>query len=103
MVLPVSYTHLDVYKRQACGRYGNLVLAYRSLILSFCSPSTAIPDKSPLISITKVGIPLCESCSTKTCRVLVLPVPVAPAIKPVSYTHLDVYKRQSISFGLILL
>ena len=40
------------------------------------------PDRSPLMSAAKTGTPCAESCSASSCRVLVLPVPVAPATRP---------------------
>ena len=45
-------------------------------------PVWEIPDKSPFMSAMKQGTPACENVSAKTCKVTVLPVPVAPAIKP---------------------
>ena len=67
---------------KACGWYGSLVFSYLSWIRLFISPVAAIPERSPLISITKEATPWWESCSTKACSVLVLPVPVAPAMRP---------------------
>ena len=69
---PVSYTHLDVYKRQTTSRSN-----WRRSSSS-CSP--AVPR--PKVPVT-IGRP-CEwmaRCST-----------------PVSYTHLDVYKRQAMQW-----
>ena len=34
------------------------------------------------MSATKTGVPAAATCSAITCRVLVLPVPVAPAMRP---------------------
>jgi hypothetical protein len=34
------------------------------------------------MSAAKTGTPAADSCSASTCRVLVLPVPVAPATRP---------------------
>ncbi len=46
------------------------------------SPGSATPDRSPLTSDTNTGTPAAESCSAMPCSVFVLPVPVAPAIRP---------------------
>ena len=37
---------------------------------------------SPLMSLMKTGTPASESCSARTWRVFVFPVPVAPATRP---------------------
>ena len=41
-----------------------------------------MPDRSPLMSAANTGTPAAEICSAINCRVLVLPVPVAPATRP---------------------
>ncbi len=46
------------------------------------APGAARPERSPLTSATNTGTPALESCSARPCRVLVLPVPVAPATRP---------------------
>ena len=56
--------------------------SWRSSILGCPSLATAMPDKSPLMSISKLGTPSRLSCSAMICSVFVLPVPVAPAIRP---------------------
>ena len=45
-------------------------------------PGRASPDRSPFTSAANTGTPMADSCSAISCRVLVLPVPVAPAIRP---------------------
>ena len=40
------------------------------------------PHRSPLMSAANTGTPAALSCSASTCRVFVLPVPVAPATSP---------------------
>ena len=58
------------------------MLSQRSFILSFKVPGAPIPLKSPLISIINTFTPALLSPSARPCKVLVLPVPVAPAISP---------------------
>ncbi len=45
-------------------------------------PGAARPVRSPLMSATKTGTPALDSWPAMSCRVLVLPVPVAPAMRP---------------------
>ena len=45
-------------------------------------PGAASPETSPLTSAAKTATPASESCSAIVCRVIVLPVPVAPATRP---------------------
>ena len=66
---PVSYTHLDVYKRQTAScSFGFQKLARR---------------------LVSVGVPAVLVVASSVSSVLVQHVHVS-----VSYTHLDVYKRQ---------
>ena len=73
-MVSVSYTHLDVYKRQV-----------QHLLQHTQGPQfsgTHIAQKGTIV--TTMGAP-----------VFLLPAGVAGgAVDPVSYTHLDVYKRQ---------
>ena len=46
------------------------------------SPGALIPETSPLTSAAKTATPASESCSAIVWRVIVLPVPVAPATRP---------------------
>ena len=70
----VSYTHLDVYKRQDTGFILYLFCEKeKSLFQIFSSKTEFLPD----------------------CTAVLLPFDSASAGRiPVSYTHLDVYKRQ---------
>ena len=68
-VAAVSYTHLDVYKRQAWAIAG---YGFRVVVSSFFAD---IHKNNELNNF-------------------VLPVVVTEGFLPVSYTHLDVYKRQ---------
>ena len=45
-------------------------------------PAWLMPDRSPFMSAMKQGTPALLKDSASTCRVTVLPVPVAPAINP---------------------
>ena len=46
------------------------------------SPGTTIPETSPLTSAINTAVPILENASAITLIVTVLPVPVAPAIRP---------------------
>ncbi len=57
--------------------------ATRSMTSGFAgSPGAAIPVRSPLMSEMNTGTPAFDSSPARSWRVLVLPVPVAPAISP---------------------
>ena len=73
-VWPVSYTHLDVYKRQIKTRGNNL----------YSSFDTAVVGLFEWVDGKNV-----ETDQTKSTEYQML-----CKIYPVSYTHLDVYKRQ---------
>ena len=62
---PVSYTHLDVYKRQAEDDVAGLLAADQVAVLTHVFGNVLVADGGLFIADT-----------------------------PVSYTHLDVYKRQ---------
>ena len=49
---------------------------------SLASPAAAMPERSPLMSAANTGTPAREKPSASTCRVTVLPVPVAPVTRP---------------------
>ncbi len=66
-----------------CGWKGRPSDCMRSMTLGFvASPGAAMPVRSPLMSATKQGTPARDSWPAMSCSVLVLPVPVAPAIRP---------------------
>ena len=54
----------------------------RLRIKSLASPTSEIPDRSPLISAAKTGTPARANPSAITCSDTVLPVPVAPVTRP---------------------
>ena len=97
----VSYTHLDVYKRQAEGMLRECIArgADRCVLISgreFGGSDTFATSQIIAAGVNKVGvgpedIVLCgrQAIDGDTAQ-------VGPQIaeKPVSYTHLDVYKRQ---------
>ena len=75
-LVPVSYTHLDVYKRQ---RTGCSILAV-STTNAGCTPGASSPLARSAPIRRRNGWP-------------------RPSVIPVSYTHLDVYKRQVPASG----
>ena len=90
MLTPVSYTHLDVYKRQEDGPVRNgpaLVLLDLNL-----------PDMSGIDILAKIKS---DDSPLRRTPVVVLTttddkIEIQRCYDPVSYTHLDVYKRQRI-------
>ena len=46
------------------------------------APGCVMPDRSPLTSAMNTGTPIRENRSAITCSVTVLPVPVAPVMRP---------------------
>ena len=80
----VSYTHLDVYKRQAV--IGMIIGTLTVSIVSvFSNLYLIIPFYAKLFGMTMQDIvAMCTEVNPK----------VTDAFTTVSYTHLDVYKRQ---------
>ena len=58
------------------------IVSTRAATFSFGGLAAPRPEMSPLMSLMKTGTPAIDSCSAMTCRVFVLPVPVAPATSP---------------------
>ena len=91
----VSYTHLDVYKRQALfpGMLA-LVLYYRALGRTPASRATlaelAFPVTAAVVAVVALGA---RPTVTQWIGFAVILVAVV-SLASVSYTHLDVYKRQ---------
>src|SRR5262245_2399609 len=54
----------------------------RCVTRSFGSPAAAMPERSPFKSARNTGTPVAENCSATSWSDFVLPVPVAPAIRP---------------------
>ena len=69
----------------------------RSAISSVLMPVSIVPVKSPFISAVKTGTPALEKDSANTFNVVVLPVPVAPAIKPWRLAILRLKNKESVS------
>ena len=69
---PVSYTHLDVYKRQTLLSYGNEAVMLEKLITETEKEMQTIREAAKEKDLQKLD-----------------------SLTPVSYTHLDVYKRQA--------
>ena len=88
---PVSYTHLDVYKRQPTS-----FALPKSRISQ--AKSSAGPEVSLSTSITVDTFMLSASDVKVSMASPFLSTAVASAFVPVSYTHLDVYKRQNIYY-----
>ena len=78
--VPVSYTHLDVYKRQTHAQTMVPANPQRTADSRFVAPT---PTMAPVIvCVVDTGIPSAVAKNS---------VAAPPAV---SYTHLDVYKRQ---------
>ena len=84
-VQPVSYTHLDVYKRQPTKVMSWLVMA-----------SNLIRRSRSLPLVMERGYADCPDMTQLTKKLARL-----YGADPVSYTHLDVYKRQMLGFGIL--
>ena len=64
-------------------------LLIRSSNLGLLSPALARLETSPLASAKNTGTPSREKLSANTFNVTVLPVPVAPAIKPWRFANCE--------------
>ena len=83
--MPVSYTHLDVYKRQKQTLDLAQSLYEKRLLTSPRTDSSFITDDMGGAVASIIAL-LCER----------LPFMAGADFTPVSYTHLDVYKRQEL-------
>ena len=95
---PVSYTHLDVYKRQhlACPGISYTIKTQQTLLPNNGFKKYEIPKLTSINSV-QIRYSFSSSCSrhvvqsygkwARRCQI------------SVSYTHLDVYKRQVLSFS----
>ena len=105
-VAAVSYTHLDVYKRQvvaACAKPcptppnvpANIALATNAPCLDTRLPRSPALPSSPATyasSLVSTTVPSLSTHDSRSVRRLTRSDEMSPY--PVSYTHLDVYKRQ---------
>ena len=112
--IPVSYTHLDVYKRQGDsidlgyanlnsrrGRVGHQIA--HTLTTGVQQGTLHFVDLSPPPVVTEE----CRSLNTRQCGVHKYKgecsgVLAEDGARAVSYTHLDVYKRQGIYYQKII-
>ena len=102
---PVSYTHLDVYKRQFDNMGAAITRGVQSIILAIDDTQEALNRPTMRDAIKTFGS-LLEKALKAVAAVLppvienvdILAISVA-GLMPVSYTHLDVYKRQSPPCG----
>ena len=100
---PVSYTHLDVYKRQVVSRaFGDKLdeqdFIGDSYILEVSSPGLGRPLKKEKDYERSMG----KELEIRTYRAIDRQKEfygVLHAYDAVSYTHLDVYKRQGVMCG----
>ena len=79
--IPVSYTHLDVYKRQQYNPHHDKDVFYHSLCVMENSPPILEIRLAALLH--DIGKPKAFTLDEE-------------GVGPVSYTHLDVYKRQKL-------
>ena len=109
MAPSVSYTHLDVYKRQAYIHTGGKVTDQNILWENTAEQDTfleAMADAASTVAkhfagkLAYVAVMKNLSVDCDCCAVAEDPcmndVGILSSLDPVSYTHLDVYKRQSI-------
>ena len=86
VAFPVSYTHLDVYKRQPLGVGADFVWGQLINGVSGCGPVTRF-DASDLAVRYACEVPQVNGLGGGGAD-------IEGSFDPVSYTHLDVYKRQ---------
>ena len=76
---------LEVYQEKAsviCDPEHNVKDSFLSIVKLEKSGEKLRPERPPFMSAMKQGTPAWLNVSVITCRVTVLPVPVAPAINP---------------------
>ena len=93
--LPVSYTHLDVYKRQVAKRIANVRFTADKHSPASSAQSTKrrvaeINEEKELDMRRKQK----NNFRTRGKRICITAFFLTGSLMPVSYTHLDVYKRQ---------
>ena len=93
-ITPVSYTHLDVYKRQA--QVGEMLGGTLAMFACVTDPEAIVIGdvyKRQAVAASYARFTGCFSGIFQIGKVSNL---AYPALTPVSYTHLDVYKRQDL-------
>ena len=101
LLIPVSYTHLDVYKRQenmfpgdSVSKDFNIQVSHQKAITLYYHADIR-PGYEVLAEVLHIKIELPEKGETLYNGLM----RDMPNSVPVSYTHLDVYKRQSLYRG----
>ena len=82
-ISPVSYTHLDVYKRQ----------------IHYCVPNVlSRVARTASIAYSNVFLPMLQHIARQGgfTNAIRMDAGLREGVYPVSYTHLDVYKRQVV-------
>ena len=95
----VSYTHLDVYKRQGQYKAKTVMFQTTLFLLAWYSLTTTLFQAVP----SDVFLSDCKSFFHDAASFIQTfigwPIEVGQSVAPVSYTHLDVYKRQVFIFA----
>ena len=98
--MSVSYTHLDVYKRQKLDKFFNKVipdvikLLVAPMLTVFISTVLLFTLVGPAGRILSNGIT--DGLMWSTEHLGAFGYALFAGVQPVSYTHLDVYKRQAL-------
>ena len=92
---PVSYTHLDVYKRQIVGKLA-ATLGGKATIKTYSNQRQALAGADFVVCCFQVGgYEPCTVTDFEVPKAYGLRQTIADTLGTVSYTHLDVYKRQN--------
>ena len=89
-IAPVSYTHLDVYKRQGLVEHMRYNLRAASAKLFLALPQVLGTETDKAFAVLEAEVWKLVDAARGDNK-------AAPI--PVSYTHLDVYKRQALSMS----
>ena len=94
---PVSYTHLDVYKRQITDWLKEMLVSaiMGNLAGMFESVNNQVGEIATSVGMTPANFSRGVFAMVRNISESVI-IPIAGLI-PVSYTHLDVYKRQELA------
>ena len=96
---PVSYTHLDVYKRQAQAYAQYILFGAPVMCASFVLNNILRSQGRATLSMIGIATGGVLNIALDPLCIFVLDWGIAGAAiaTPVSYTHLDVYKRQTFT------